>query len=71
MGKLNEDKQPWFLVSGKATDTLGSDTPMKDLRRALRETVEKVTISSSSRELILRIMVTFVNIIRPTYPLFL
>ena len=35
VGKLNEDKQPGLvpstIVSAKATDTLGSDTPGKDL----------------------------------------
>ena len=36
------------------------------------ETVEKVTISSSSRAIfIMRFIFTFMNIIRPTYPLFL
>ena len=56
---------PSTIVSAKATDTLGSDTPGKDLSAVK---LEKVTISSL---IIMRFIFTFINTIQPTYPLFL
>ena len=63
---------PSTVVSAKATDTLGSDTPGKDLRRALRsECGESDHIEFKPGINYNEFIVTFINIIRPTYPLFL
>ena len=52
---------PSTVVSAKATDTLRSDTPGKDLRRALRRDCGESDQSSSSREgIIMRFIVTFI-----------